>query len=145
MKCKWCALDFVPGRPNQLFCSPSCKSSYKWSRKSPEKKKEYWRRSGKKRKPTRILANKQIILEYRLNHPCACGETDPICLDFHHRDGEVKKFGISRIKNKYVGQAALLAEIAKCDVLCANCHRKHHAKERIERKHLTVKPSSAIL
>lgn len=55
--------------------------------------------------------------------PCAdCGRTfDPVCMDFDHRPGEVKKFVISA--NLYRGREALEVEIAKCDVVCACCHR----------------------
>lgn len=71
---------------------------------------------------------KQILFDARDGGCISCGELDQSCLDFHHRDpttkeghiGEFRKFGMKR----------LLAEIAKCDVLCANCHRKHHRDER---------------
>lgn len=52
-----------------------------------------------------------------------CGENDWRCLDFHHRDPKTKKFTISGQNHS---KQALMEEIAKCDVLCANCHRKEH-------------------
>jgi hypothetical protein len=59
-----------------------------------------------------------------------CGESDPVCLDFHHRDPSIKSFEIARgVKCRSL--EAVQAEIAKCDVVCANCHRKRHAKEVI--------------
>lgn len=58
---------------------------------------------------------------------CAiCDENDPTCLDFHHWDPSTKKGLVPRLlKDRRTGQAAL--EIKKCVVICANCHRKHHA------------------
>jgi len=37
-----------------------------------------------------------------------------------------KKFSIQKAVTKRVPLATLLAEIAKCVVLCANCHAKEH-------------------
>lgn len=51
-----------------------------------------------------------------------CGQTFPMCvMDFDHRDPSLKCFGIGQYKEGSVTK--LLAEIAKCDVVCANCHR----------------------
>lgn len=58
-----------------------------------------------------------------------CGESDPVCLDFHHRNPDEKEFNIGH-RGRYLPRAKVLAEIAKCDVVCVNCHRKRHAKER---------------
>lgn len=58
-----------------------------------------------------------------------CGETHPACLDFHHRDPSQKLFSVGVQFGKYPWHM-VQAEVAKCDVLCANCHRKHHALER---------------
>jgi hypothetical protein len=56
--------------------------------------------------------------------PCQdCGKRFPYyAMDFDHRPGTVKLFNISRTANG-VGKARLLAEIAKCDLVCATCHR----------------------
>lgn len=59
-----------------------------------------------------------------------CGEKEPVCLDFHHRETEQKKFNIG-ISWHAVSRKKLEAEVAKCDVLCSNCHRKLHAKEKL--------------
>lgn len=55
--------------------------------------------------------------------PCMdCGGTFPSeCMDFDHRPGEAKLFTISEQITK--SMAALRAEIAKCDLVCSNCHR----------------------
>ncbi len=54
-----------------------------------------------------------------------CSEDTPICLDFHHRDMEQKEFTVSKCFHKEI--SILLEEISKCEVVCANCHRKLHA------------------
>jgi hypothetical protein len=58
---------------------------------------------------------------------CAlCGETDPVVLQFQHRDPATKRFDIaSGARTK--GYATMAAELAKCVVLCANCHLRVHA------------------
>ena len=43
-------------------------------------------------------------------------------LSYHHRDGEVKEFQIGRVLRDCRSKARVLAEIAKCDLLCSNCH-----------------------
>lgn len=55
-----------------------------------------------------------------------CGENHPACLDFHHKDPAEKEAGVARLLHDTRSKNRLLREIAKCEVLCANCHRKHH-------------------
>jgi hypothetical protein len=70
----------------------------------------------------------EVIWNYLTNHPCIdCGENDPIVLDFDHVKGEKKK-EISRMIKGNNGIKSILEEIDKCEVRCANCHRKKTAK-----------------
>ena len=68
------------------------------------------------------------LLEYFRTHPCLdCGETDPVVLEFDHlRD---KAFAIGQALDRY-SWARVLAEIEKCEVVCANCHRRRTARRR---------------
>jgi hypothetical protein len=50
-----------------------------------------------------------------------CGVTNPIVLDFDHLHD--KKYNISRMIHDGFSWAAIKKEIAKCEVVCANCHR----------------------
>lgn len=85
--------------------------------------KEYWRLKGREKRDK----NRQYVAQIKQGWVCKCGESDPCCVDFHHRDQSKKEFTIQRaIMN--CGLETLKAEIAKCDMLCANCHRKLHAK-----------------
>jgi hypothetical protein len=57
--------------------------------------------------------------------PCVdCGEDDPLVLEFDHLAD--KKFNITKGITTHSWQA-VLDEIAKCDVVCANCHRRRTA------------------
>jgi hypothetical protein len=56
--------------------------------------------------------------------PCAdCGLSyPPFVMDFDHVKGEKTK-DISNLVQEGASLAALMAEIDKCEVVCANCHR----------------------
>jgi len=76
-----------------------------------------------------IKRNGLYILQYFKEHSCVdCPEKDPIVLDFDHRNPREKEFKVSKLIN--CSMKTLKKEIAKCDVRCANCHRKRHAKEQ---------------
>ena len=73
--------------------------------------------------------NKAFIEAYKRQHPCVkCGEADPIVLDFHHTDAGTKEFRIAAVIWSHT-IAAIEAEIVKCEVLCANCHRREHYRQ----------------
>ena len=50
-------------------------------------------------------------------------------MDFDHRDPSMKSFALSG-KVQLKSEEALLREVAKCDVVCANCHRETHVRLR---------------
>lgn len=54
--------------------------------------------------------------------PCAdCGgKFPPVCMDFDHVRG-TKKFNMAKAVHRSL--KAIDEEIAKCDVVCSNCHR----------------------
>lgn len=56
-----------------------------------------------------------------------CGENDSCCLDYHHIDPSTKVDQVSNLIRNKRCREVILAEIAKCECLCANCHRKFHA------------------
>jgi len=68
----------------------------------------------------------RLLINDAKSAPCnICNKHYPhVCMDLHHREGEVKLFSLS----KYSGKSfeTVRAEIAKCDLLCANCHRLTH-------------------
>jgi hypothetical protein len=66
---------------------------------------------------------------YLLEHPCVdCGEADLRVLDFDHRGDAHKRAAVGFLLSRLVAWHALEAEIEKCDVRCANCHRKRTAE-----------------
>lgn len=74
--------------------------------------------------------NKRLAMDYLAVHPCVdCGETDLVVLEFdHQRD---KSFEVGRaISSSCRSWARILQEIAKCEVRCANCHRRKTAKQQ---------------
>lgn len=69
--------------------------------------------------------NREFVREYKQAHPCVrCGESEPVCLDFHHLDPSLK-FGLLTWMANH-GLEKIKDEISKCEILCANCHRKEH-------------------
>lgn len=67
---------------------------------------------------------KQWLVDYLKDHPCVdCGEADLDVLEFDHVRG-VKLFVISGAIRVGRSLKAIISEVAKCDVRCANCHRR---------------------
>lgn len=67
------------------------------------------------------------VWEYLSLHPCIdCSEADPIVLEFDHVRGE-KVMEISDMLSKGFGWGRISEEIVKCEVRCANCHRRRTA------------------
>ena len=67
--------------------------------------------------------NRALISEYLRSHPCVdCGEADLVVLEFDHVCGN-KEADISKLMNQASIQK-ILEEIKKCEVRCANCHRR---------------------
>ncbi len=70
-----------------------------------------------------IAENRQRIYSYLSTHPCVdCGNTDIRCLEFDHVRGS-KKADIGKLLASVTPWKIIEAEIAKCEVRCANCHR----------------------
>ena len=75
------------------------------------------------------LRRRMFIINYFTKNPCVdCGETNPVILEFDHLpEVGAKSFDIS---GGLGGQSIkeIVLEIAKCEVRCANCHRKKTAE-----------------
>jgi hypothetical protein len=70
-----------------------------------------------------ITENKRQLFGFLSTHPCVdCGNTDIRVLDFDHVSGE-KMENIAVLLAHSAPWSIIVAEIAKCEVRCANCHR----------------------
>ncbi len=105
----------------------TCASVYR--RSHYERHREtYIARAAEQKRATR-LANRALICMYLQTHPCVdCGETDPVVLDFDHGGSTRKEMTISRMANNRSWES-VLREVRKCQVRCANCHRRRTARQ----------------
>ena len=70
-------------------------------------------------------------IAFKATLKCAfCGENHPATLDFHHSDRTKKDNEVSTYTRQHQ-YARAMEEVKKCIVLCANCHRILHYKERM--------------
>lgn len=100
--------------------------------------KEYMKEWYKKNKAKHIeynnnskRARKDRFQEFKATLSCArCGFSHPAVLDFHHLDPTKKASILSKMVNDGLAWKTIMAEVAKCEVLCANCHRIEHYQDR---------------
>jgi hypothetical protein len=74
--------------------------------------------------------NRQRLHNYLSTERCLdCGIQDLAVLEFDHRDPLLKEYDVSALVGAAFSWSTVLREIAKCDVVCANCHRKRTARQ----------------
>lgn len=108
-----------------------------WCRSCDAAYKLRWYSANRERHMTKVRAGqKKTTAEHQARmwsflaqHPCVdCGESNPVVLEFDHiRD---KRANVSSMTHAAFAWATIEAEIAKCEVRCANCHRIKTARER---------------
>lgn len=78
----------------------------------------------------RRARNRRWVEEIKKDLRCEiCGESRHWVLDFHHKDPSVKEAGIAVLLGRgTIGK--ITEEMAKCQVLCSNCHRDLHYREK---------------
>ena len=109
-------------------------AAYYQSHKAEHKvRAKVWRRENREtfKRNTEQYRQKTVvwIRELRVKSGCVdCGERHPGVLDFHHLDPATKEFTPSFFNNR--SRDVILRELAKCVVLCANCHFKRHWNEK---------------
>lgn len=110
---------------------PTCRECQKPFRKNwyeGSAKERHLKNVKERKEEVRRLA-REYVLSYLQTHPCIeCDERDPRVLEFHHR--QEKDMAVSELVSGGYSIATIQAEIAKCDVLCANCHRKKTMNDR---------------
>jgi hypothetical protein len=126
-KCPRCQEDF----PLDEFQSPSggkansyckvCKLAYdkayyKNNKSRQEKQRGYNEKA--------LERNRKFVWDFLAESECVdCGESNPIVLEFDHVRG-TKEVEIGKAVHRLVSIAKIQKEIDKCEVRCANCHRK---------------------
>ena len=80
------------------------------------------------------IAQARRIVRAAKDRPCAdCDVQYPYyVMQFDHLPGEVKTFDIGAFGSRWVSITALRREIAKCEVVCANCHAERTHQRRLE-------------
>ena len=104
--------------------------------KTKEDKKVYHQKWYQEHKPRVLELNaknkakhRKKFRDFKATLICErCGESHHATLDFHHKDPNQKENTVNRMYSLGFSMDNLKKEIAKCEVLCANCHRKEHAK-----------------
>ena len=108
---------------------------------SKEKNAEYQRKWYQENKKLQQQRNKQghkrrrdFITNYKADRGCSrCDEKHVACLQFHHRNPAEKDFSITDLLKYHRSMEILMKEIEKCEVICANCHLKHHWQDRLDK------------
>ncbi len=110
----------------QSWCR-DCHNAQKRVHYSEHRASEIARR--RRRQLTTVAANAPRLLQFLEQHPCVdCGESDAVVLDFDHlRD---KRNNVTTMLWSGLRWSAIESEIAKCQVRCANCHRRRTARQR---------------
>lgn len=134
MICTNCGIDKQPGKfdwrrrgaKRQSICK-LCRrkfdKEYYLYRRDKAKSAEFYSASRKRiyRRNKKFLVN---YIEERGGCCADCGESDLVVFEWHHRNPEEKLANIGTLMFGSIRR--LKNELDKCDLLCANCHKRRH-------------------
>jgi len=129
--CLHCGSEFEVGtHQTKVYCKKRCNKN---AAKKRHHQKYGW--GGSKRGASRkardearhkakVIRNTDYVYADRIARGCSrCPERRPSALDYHHLDKATKLTEVSRLMRMGLSFDKLKAEMAKCIILCANCHR----------------------
>lgn len=124
----------------QKYCSNACKQKSHWHSKK-EQPNTYHSQT------IRALKRKLMFIEELGGGCIKCGYSKNIAaLEFHHRDANEKEFQLDIRKLSNTSKDKLKVELAKCDLLCSNCHKEEHYTEmEIENVRSIIEPVAKLV
>lgn len=100
----------------------------KYSKKHYSHRKEYYLEKATRNRKIARYKLRRFVFDHYKTHPCVeCGENNPIVLEFDHLKEKYK--GIAIMVNRALSLKRMQAEIEKCEVVYANCHRRRTARQ----------------
>lgn len=107
-----------------------------YRKNNPDKMKALW-----SRRSQRAMRRRYWIGKYKTAMGCEmCGYNQhPVALQFDHLVPHEKEFAIAAVSRRTI--PAVIAEIRKCRVLCANCHAIHTYNQNKEKQEDGAEPS----
>lgn len=103
-------------------CHRNCQNNY-------YKRDDHYKTRVKLAADKNRLAKRQQLSEILKSGCVNCGESDPIVLEFDHIDPATKFMEVGNMMQSGYAWNKVLEEISKCQILCANCHRRKTAKD----------------
>ncbi len=118
-------LDQFDNQENRLrsHCK-TCVSIY--TKEHYQLNKEYYLKKAKANRKVGQQRLRLFLREYKRNKGCIdCGESDPIVLEFDHLGDKLDT--LASMVSRVLSKERILQEVAKCEVVCSNCHKKRTA------------------
>lgn len=151
-ECKSCGTEFYDKKSRRKLCdncleefrNPDPKPQYvtipenkNWSELNAGQRHYYKNREKvKEKKYDRKRDIREWYQRIKSNKSCSlCDESRNAALDFHHKRDNEKKMLVSEMVSCAYSKEKIKAEIEKCEVLCANCHRVEHHKSKNKNTH----------
>lgn len=129
-------------KPGSLDYCPGCLRAV--ARKEPTRAQQETSAREAARKRQRVEEALAWVDAFKSSRGCLrCGEIDPCALDCHHRDPAAKDINIAALVRRRPNLSVVAKELAKCDVLCASCHRKEPRPPREAAKFSSVPRGAA--
>lgn len=130
--------DFNVNRSRKEGRSDTCRDCHgAYGKSHYERNKAYYVEKATRYNAKRAPAIRELVDSFR-GHPCLdCKGSFPLCcMEFDHIDPSNKLYDVSTMIRSGFSVEIVLAEIAKCEVVCANCHRirtetrRHNKQQR---------------
>ena len=115
----------IENRKGRKYQKTDCNNCH--NKNARKRNPQTYYRINKKTKHKCKERNKQWLKTFLQDKNCTeCGESDKAVLEFHHLDPATKSFCIANGISHY-SLTRLQQEVAKCGVICSNCHLRKHA------------------